>query len=151
MQGWIDLFRSLGESLIEVLRAEIGATQEDLKTSGRHLGKALALYGAAAAIGFWLLGLAIVFLVVFLDIWLPILGATGIVLLLFAAVAWVLAKRGRAQLTRVENPVDVVKRHVDDHLDWWQNNLIKEPQPLDISPAAGTPAGAEAPWGGEPR
>lgn len=151
MQGWIDLFRSLGESLIEVLRAEIGATQEDLKTSGRHLGKALGLLAGAAAIGFWMLGLTIFFLVALLNIWLQTWAAAGIVLLLFAIVAGVLAKRGRAQLTRVENPVDVVKRHVDDHLDWWQNNLIKEPQPLDISPAAGTPAGAEAPWGGEPR
>ena len=47
MQGWIDLFRTLGESLVEVLRAESTALQTDLKTSGRHLGIALALFAGA--------------------------------------------------------------------------------------------------------
>ena len=37
MREWIDLFRSLGEALLEVLRAELAALQEDLSRSGRQL------------------------------------------------------------------------------------------------------------------
>jgi hypothetical protein len=41
MQPWIDLFRSLGEALLEVWRAELGTLQDDLQRSGRHLGVAV--------------------------------------------------------------------------------------------------------------
>ena len=52
MSGWIDKFRSLGESLFAVLRAEMAALQEDLTRSGRHLGVALGLMGGALIIFF---------------------------------------------------------------------------------------------------
>ena len=41
MARWIDLFRSLGESLLEVWRAELDTLQDDFQRSGRHLGVAL--------------------------------------------------------------------------------------------------------------
>lgn len=135
MQGWIDLFRSLGESLVEVLRAETTSLQEDLKRSGRHMGVALAFLGAAAMVAFWVVGLLLFFLVAFLYIWLELWAAALIVLGLFLLTLGILAWLGVSRLKRVENPVDSVKRHVDDHLDWWQNGLLKESRTLDI-PAA---------------
>lgn len=139
MQGWIDLFRSLGESLIEVLRAETGALQEDLKRSGRHLGVALGLLGAAVLLLFWILGLMIFAAVAILSIWLQLWAATLIVLAVFVLAAGILAGLGVKRLRQVENPVDSVKRHVDDHLDWWQNGLLATGKTVDISaePAAG--------------
>lgn len=135
MQGWIDLFRSLGESLIEVLRAETGALQEDLKTSGRHMGVALALFGAAVLLSFWVLGLLVFLLVALLHVWLQLWAAALLVLLAFAGVMFVLALVGRSQWRKAENPVDSVKRHVDDHLDWWQNGLLAQGKAMDIPPA----------------
>lgn len=135
MQGWIDLFRSLGESLIEVVRAETTALQADLKTSGRHLGIALGLLGAAVLLLFWVLGLLIFLAVAVLSVWLPVWAAALIVFLLFAAVMAVLILLGLRRLKLVENPVDSVKRHVDDHLDWWQNGLLAQGKAMDI-PAA---------------
>jgi hypothetical protein len=133
MQGWIDLFRSLGESLIEVLRAETGALQEDLKRSGRHYGVALALFGGAALLSFWVLGLLLFFLVALLHIWLQLWAAALIVFLLFFGAMAVLGLAGRSQWRKAENPVDSVKRHVDDHLDWWQNGLLATGKTVDIS------------------
>ena len=135
MQGWIDLFRSLGESLIEVVRAETSALQADLKTSGKHLGIALGLLGAAVLLLFWVLGLLIFFVITLLSIWLQLWAAALIVLLLFAGVMGVLIMLGLRRLKLVENPVDSVKRHVDDHLDWWQNGLLAQGRALDIPPA----------------
>lgn len=135
MQGWIDLFRSLGESLIEVVRAETTALQADLKTSGRHLGIALGLLGAAVLLLFWVLGLLIFLTVAVLSVWLQVWAAALIVFLLFAAVMAVLILLGLRRLKLVENPVDSVKRHVDDHLDWWQNGLLAQGKALDIPPA----------------
>lgn len=133
MQGWIDLFRSLGESLIEVLRAETGALQEDLKRSGRHMGVALGLFGAAVLLLFWIVGLAVFTLVSLLAVWLQLWAAALIVLALFALVAGILAWLGYKQLRQAENPVDSVKRHVDDHLDWWQNGLLATGKTVDVS------------------
>ena len=136
MQGWIDLFRTLGESLTEVLRAESTALQTDLKTSGRHLGIALALFGVAALLSFWVLGLLIFLAVVAIAVWLPLWAATLIVLAAFFAVMAVLAWLGLRRIKLVENPVDTMKRHVDDHLDWWQNGLLAQGKAMDIPPAA---------------
>jgi hypothetical protein len=137
MQGWIDLFRSLGESLIEVVRAETSALQADLKTSGRHMTIALGLLGAAVLLLFWVLGLLVFFVVTLLSIWLELWAAALIVLLVFAGFMGVLIMLGLRRLRLVENPVDSVKRHVDDHLDWWQNGLLAQGRAMDI-PAAVT-------------
>ena len=141
MGGWIDMFRSLGESLLEVLRAELSTLQEDLTRSGRHLGAALGFFGVALIILFWLLGLLITLAIAVLCIWLQVWAAVLIVLLVFTAGAAWLGWLGWKRIKQVENPVETVRRHVDDHLDWWQNNLLRESQPLDVSPAARIPGG----------
>jgi Zn-dependent protease with chaperone function len=135
MGAWIDMFRSLGESLLEVLRAELSTMQEDLTRSGRHLGMALAFLGVALILLFWITGLVITLLVTLLCIWLQLWAATLIVLLLFAAAAGLLIWLGMRRMREVENPVQTVRRHVDDHLDWLQNNLLRETPPLDVAPA----------------
>jgi hypothetical protein len=136
MGGWIDKFRSLGESLFAVLRAELAALQEDLTRSGRHLGIALGLIGGAVIVLFWMAGLLLTLLVAVLSIWLKLWAATLIVFLLFALAAGLLAWLGLRRLKQVENPVQTVRRHVDDHIDWIQNNLLRETPALDVTPAA---------------
>jgi hypothetical protein len=135
MAGWIELFRSLGESLLEVLRAELAALQEDFTRSGRNLGVALGLLGGAAVVAFWIVGLLIFLLVSLLAVWLPLWAGALIVLALFVLIAALLVWRGLAHLRRVENPVENVRRRVDDHIDWWQNSLLPEPKPVDLRPS----------------
>jgi len=135
MGGWIDKFRSLGESLFAVLRAELAALQEDLTRSGRHLGVALGLMGGALIIFFWMTGLVIALLVAVLCIWLQLWAALLIVGLVFAAAGGLLGWLGLRQMKQVENPVETVRRHVDDHIDWLQNNLVHETPALDLAPA----------------
>ena len=134
MSGWIEMFRGLGESLLDVLRAEVATLQEDLTRSGRIAGGALALLGAALILLFWILGLLIFSLVAVAAIWLPLWGAALVVLTLFLAVAGVLSWLGVNRLKQVENPVQTFRRRVDDHLDWWQNTLLREQRPVDIEP-----------------
>src|SRR5262249_32267260 len=61
--GWVDLIRSLGGSLIEVLKAEVEALKEELAVSGRHLALGAALAGGAAVLLFWTVG-ALIFTLV---------------------------------------------------------------------------------------
>ena len=136
MAGWIDLFRSFGESLLEVMRAEIAALQDDLQRSGRHFGAALALFGGAFVLLFWMVGLLIFTLVAVLQIWLQTWAAALIVLALFVAAIAVLAVLGRGRLKQVENPLETVRRRADSHLDWWQHTLLSQSRTLDVEPAA---------------
>lgn len=141
MGGWIDMFRGLGESLLDVLRAEVATLQEDLSRSGRIAGGALALLGAALILLFWIIGLLIFVLVTVLAIWLPLWAASLVVLALFLAVAGILAWMGVKRFKQVENPVQTFRRRVDDHLDWWQNTLLREQRPLDVEPVRVTALG----------
>ena len=135
MQPWIDLFRSLGEALLEVWRAELGTLQDDLSRSGRHLGVALGLFGAAVILLFWTVGLLLFVLISLLHVWLQWWAAALIVLALFLTGMAVLARLGLKQIRRVENPVETVRRRMDSHLDWWQHGLLARPQTLDVEPA----------------
>ena len=134
MGGWIEIFRGLGESLLEVLRAEAATLQEDLSRSGRIAGRAMALLGTALILLFWILGLLIFALVAVAAIWLPLWAAALVVLTLFSIVAAVLAMMGVSRLKQVENPVETFRRRVDDHLDWWQSSLLRTERPLDVEP-----------------
>ena len=136
MSGWIEMFRGLGESLLEVLRAEVATLQEDLGRTGRIAGGALMLLGAALILSFWVVGLLVFTLVAVLTIWLQLWAATLIVLGLFIGVTALLGWLGWRRLQQAENPIQTFRRRVDDHLDWWQNTLLRETRPLDVEPVA---------------
>ena len=140
MNGWIEMFRGLGESLLDVLRAEVSTLQEDLSRSGRIAGGALALLGVALILLFWIVGLLIFALIAVLAIWLELWAASLIVLGLFLVATGILAWMGVNRLKQVENPVQTFRRRVDDHLDWWQNTLLRDQRPLDVEPVAVTDA-----------
>lgn len=143
MNGWIETFRGLGEALLEVLRAEVATLQDDLTRSGRIAGGALVLLGAALVLSFWVVGLLIFFLVAglhhWLELWLAALIVFGVFLLMTLLFGWL----GLRRFKRVENPVETFRRRVDDHLDWWQNTLLREERPLDVEPVAVTAYGQD--------
>ncbi|HYL06816.1 MAG TPA: phage holin family protein [Thermoanaerobaculia bacterium] len=155
LRGWIELFRSLGLALFEVLRAEMEALGEDLRRSGGQLLRGLALLGGAAAVGFWTLGVLVAALIAVLAIWLPAWAAALLVAALFAGTAGLLAALGWRRLRRLETPAASIRRRVEDHLDWWQHGLLAEPPELSAGgdgrlPAAGGRAGGAGRGGSPP-
>jgi Putative Actinobacterial Holin-X, holin superfamily III len=139
VQGWIELFRSLGQALFEVVRAEAEALGEDFRRSGVRLLRGVALLGGAAAVGFWTLGLLLFALIAVLMIWLQPWAAALIVAGLFVAAAGLLAALGLRELRRLESPAASVRRRVSDHLDWWQTRLLGEPVPVRAARSAAAP------------
>jgi hypothetical protein len=126
MTGWLDLFRSLGHALVEVLKAELDALEEDVTRSGRQLGLGLGLLGGAGALVFWILGVVLFAVVALLSRWLPVWGAALAVAGLFALIAALLVRAGLAHLRRFENPLRTAKRRLEDHVDWVQSRLLVE-------------------------
>lgn len=137
VQGWIELFRSLGQALFEVLRAEARALGEDFRRSGAELARGLALLGGAAALGFWTLGALVLALIAVLAIWLPPWAAALIVTALFAGAAGLLALLGIRRLQRFESPAESIRQRVSDHLDWWNHRLLAEPPAPDAPEVTG--------------
>ena len=70
--------KALGVTRILSLSA-VGSLREDVSLSARRLAVALALFGAAAAVAFWLVAALCFALVAALALWLP-LWATALVL-----------------------------------------------------------------------
>lgn len=147
MHELIDQLRAIGAAFLEVMRAESEALRADVTLSAKRLGAAVALFGAAVVVAFWLIGLLLVALVALLALWLPVWGAALIVTGLLALVVGLLGWIGTKKLRAFEGPARTIGRRLSDHLAWWQSNLLREERPVvtprEAAQAAGTVAAAE--------
>lgn len=126
LRHWIEQGRSLGQSYLDLLRAEWDQLLRELMVSVKKLGIGSALLIAAGMIAFWWIAVLAFFLIMVVAIWLPVWASAGIVLLVLLLVMGILAGIGISRLKSIENPVDTVGRRWDDHLDWWENRLLAE-------------------------
>lgn len=138
LRSWIELFRSLGQSFLDLLRAEIDQVVAELGVSAKKAGIGIALLAAAAALGFWWLGVLTYFLIQVVALWLPVWASAGVVLLVLLLLIGGLGWFGMRKLQSIENPVDTVSRRYDDHLDWWESRLLAEERRVE------EPLGAES-------
>jgi hypothetical protein len=147
-QSWSETFRALGAAVLALFKAEIEALERELARSGKNLALGLGLFAAAAALAFWTLGVATYFVIQLLAVWLPLWAASLVVTLLLAAVTGGLVFAGVKKLERFENPLTTARRRLDDHIDWWQSDLL-DPAPQRRVPRGrgerrvGGPAGDE--------
>ncbi len=138
-EGWRETFIALGESLIEVLRAELAVIGEAWQRSGRELAIALGIFAFAAYIALICLPvLLILALVAGLDIWLPLWGAALVTAALVAVIVYVLVMvASNRMLKRCENPVATVTDRFADHVVWWNERVLQSDATLDSSPSGG--------------
>lgn len=136
-QSWSETFRALGSAFLGVLRAELAALEHDLARSAKAVGLAAALFVAAAAFGFWTLGVATYFLVQLVAIWLPLWGAALVITALFLLVTGALVFVGWRKLKGFQNPVAGSRRRLDDHMEWWQTRLLTDPRMAARAPVGG--------------
>jgi hypothetical protein len=137
MGGWGRLVRELGQSWLEVLRAELQALEDDFARSGHQLKKGVGLFGGAVALGFWAIGALVVAGIAGLATWVPLWAAALIVAFVFAAVAAGLAVLGNKSVAKVENPIGVARRRLEDHMDWVQSRLLATAAEADAEPRRG--------------
>lgn len=123
---WIGLFRNLGQAYLDLLAAEWAEVKRQLAQSGMRVVWAAAFFGAAAAVGFWLVALMLFLLVAVLHVWLPWWGAAAIVTAIALLVVAVLGWLGLRKIEKVESPLAVAGRRYEDHLDWWDRRLLAE-------------------------
>lgn len=135
MRGWIHLFRRLGQSVLDLLRAELDRLLAELGITARQAAVGLAFFAAAGLVGFWFVWVLTYFLMQVVAIWLPLWAAAGILVLVLLVAIAVLGFLGMRKLKGLENPVDTVGRRYDDHLDWWENRLLAAERESDEPPS----------------
>lgn len=132
ISGWAKAGRAVGDALLAVWRAELESLRRDLASSGRQLWRALLLGAAAAAACFWTVALglwaAVEGLATLWPRWAAVLAVFGLGLASTVVLGWLAARRAR----RVEPPLETVRRHGREHLEWWQDSVLP-----DLAPPAG--------------
>lgn len=124
--SWVEMFRALGQALIEVFKAELAEMSEELGVSAKHLGWALAFFGAAAFLTFWMLPAFMFLAGLVLAIWLPAWAAALIVVVFFLLVMAILGFLGYRRIRKLENPVETVRQRYDEHKEWWNDRLLPQ-------------------------
>jgi len=117
--------RAINSAFFAVLRAEIAALNSDLSAAAKRFLTGVLLVAVTLGIAGVLLAVLVFVLIAVLAQWLPWWGAglvVAAVLALAAALSWFAAMRR----LRGETPGAIVQRHVNDHLDWWQNRVSQE-------------------------
>lgn len=124
--SWGNLFRSLGQAFQDLMRSELDALGADLADSARRLAVVAGLFLLALFGLFWALGLLAYIFVEVLALWLPRwaagLGGFSVVLV----ITLVLAAVAHRRLRKLEKPTITVRRHVTQHVEWWETRVLGE-------------------------
>lgn len=146
-ESWTELFRGLGQAVLGLIQAELGAVEEDVSRWTKEVAIGAALLAGAGAFGFWTVGVLTYFLIHLLAIWLPLWGAALVVTAIFALVAGLLAWIGVRKFQRYENPLAAARDRFDDHLEWWQHDVLGpgEPRPSPVYPPPVDPGDRRTP------
>lgn len=115
--------QALGAGLADLAAAELAALQTELRASMRHAGTG----GVLVLLATVLLSIAIAAfalagfeaLTLMLPRWAAALAIAGGLTLVGLIVLFI----GHRILRRVESPVRTLRRHAEDHRDWWRARI----------------------------
>lgn len=143
--SWGELLGRIGRSAVELWRAELKALGGELGEGGRVLLRAVLLVAIAGFLAFWALGLVLTASLAALSLVLPLWGSALVLLAVVLLAAYLLWRAASARFAQLESPVETVKRRVSDHVDWWQDQLMHDEEPLDVESGAGEAEAEEPP------
>jgi uncharacterized membrane protein YqjE len=132
ISGWIELLQSLRDAFIGVMQAEVRVLRLDLDLSKRHLVRALGLAALAIFVGFWAIGVLILLFIQVAAIWLPVWAASLVVLTVLSILGLALLLAARGNLRKTEAPGALLRRHVQEHLDWWEDEILPAGKLFDV-------------------
>ena len=117
-----ELLKQLSEETTRLVHQEIELAKAELTQKGRQAGLGAGLFGAAGAIGFLALAALTTCFILALDAVMPAWLAALLVAVVYAAVAAVLALRGRAKVQQATPPVpEQTIETVKEDVQWLKN------------------------------
>ena len=124
IDSWIELFQSLRDAFIAVMEAEVQSLRLDFELTKRHIVQAIGFAALAFFVGFWVIGVLVLLLVQVASIWLPDWAASLVVLAFLSVCGVGLVAAARGRLRRIEAPKAMIRRHVQEHMDWWEDEVL---------------------------
>ena len=98
--------------------------RQDFELTKRHIGQAIGFAAVAVFICFWVIGVAVLLLVQVASIWLPGWAASLVVLAFLSLCGMGLVAAARERLRRIEAPKTMIRRHVQEHMVWWEEEVL---------------------------
>jgi nitrate/nitrite transporter NarK len=117
-QSFGELLKRISEQTSTLVRQEIELAKAEMTLKAKRAGRGAGFFGGAGILGLAALGALTAFLIVVLDLGMPLWAAALIVTVLWAACAAVLALRGRRELQEAgpplpEQTIETVKEDVE--------------------------------------
>ena len=100
-----ELLKQLSEQTTTLVRQEIELAKLELQEKGKKAGTGAGLFGGAGVLGLYAVGALTATIILALATFLPGWVAALIVTVVYAAIAGVLALRGKAQVKEATPPV----------------------------------------------
>ena len=119
-----ELLKQLSEETTRLVHQELELAKAELAQKGRQAGLGAGLFGAAGVIGFLALAALTTCIILLLDAVMPAWLAALIVAAVYAAVAAVLAMRGRAKVKQATPPVpEQTVETVKEDVEWAKTQM----------------------------
>src|SRR5690349_16144696 len=114
-----ELVKDLTREVSELVRKEIELARAEMTEKGKKAGIGVGMFGAAALLGAAAVGGSMATIIIVLDNWMPLWLAALITTLAYAAVAALLAQRGRDELKETGSPIpERMTESVKEDVQW---------------------------------
>jgi uncharacterized membrane protein YqjE len=114
-----ELVKDLTREVSELVRKEIELARAEMTEKGKQAGVGVGMFGGAALMAAAALGGSMATIIIVLDLWMPLWLAALITTLAYAAVAGILAMRGRDELKQTGAPIpERTKESVKEDVQW---------------------------------
>jgi uncharacterized membrane protein YqjE len=114
-----DLMKQLAEETSTLVRQELDLAKAEMAEKGKKAGLGAGMLSGAAVFGLLALGALTAFLVLALDGAMPNWAAALVVAAVYAAIAGVLALRGKQKVQQAGKPVpEQTKESIEEDLRW---------------------------------
>ena len=118
-QGVGDLVKELSSQVSTLVRQEVELAKAEVGEKGKKAGVGAGMFGGAGVAGLLMLASLTAFAILVLQIFLPDWAAALIVTVAWAAVAAVLALKGRQKMQEVGTPVpEQTIESVKEDIQW---------------------------------
>jgi uncharacterized membrane protein YqjE len=119
-----NLAKQLSQEVSTLVRQEIALARVEMTEKGKRAGIGVGMFGAAGAIGLAALGAFTAFAILVLDSFMPNWLAALVVTIVWAAVAGVLAMRGREEVKEAGSPVpEQTKETLKEDVQWAKTQI----------------------------
>lgn len=121
-RGTRELVKQLSGQVSTLVRQEIELAKAEAAEKGKKAGLGAGMFGGAGIAGLLMLGSLTAFLILVLALAIPAWASALLVTVLWAAVAGVLALRGREELRDMGKPVpEKTVETVKEDVQWLKN------------------------------